>query len=161
MRKSILFVVLLFTAGCVFFSTVFKELPHSVLLMTSEVVQNMQEIQKNYEIETVRCLTGYTQWDTVFVMSIEPTWMNAQDDVSASFRACEQEDVVGYYHNHPGTYEDGVYASFCGFSPVDYRTFRGLQLEVAILSCNERTLVWMFRDNPRPISWTGVPTPPE
>ena len=154
-------IVFVTTSTCSFFrAPPITPLPPMRLFVTSEVLQNMFEMWREYENETVRCLTGFVGLGTVHVMSMEPAWINHADGNSANFRACTQEDAVGWMHLHPGSpYADG-WEPICEFSDVDIVTHRGLEFPIAIIVCAENTIVWRFLNNTRTFTWTGeVPSP--
>lgn len=152
----------IFTSACGLPGTLpNRPLPPSSLFIASEVLQNMFEIQREYEQETVRCLTGFVDAGIVHVMSSEPTWINASDNMHANFRSCEQENVVGWYHNHPGWLgPDNEQIHSCDFSDQDLITHAGLDLPIAVISCAPNTVIWRFRRNPRTFTWTGEVPPP-
>lgn len=133
----------------------------SRLFVTSEVLQSMFEIQREYEVETVKCLTGFIADGTVHVMSMQPTWINASNSEYASFRACDYPDLVGWFHNHQGYLVDGARQDVCAFSSLDINTHFGLGLPVAVVSCNATTIVWMYAGSLRAFSWSGEVPPPE
>ena len=133
----------------------------SRLFVTSEVLQAMFEIQREYEVETVKCLTGFVADGTVHVMSMQPTWINASNSEYANFRACDYPDLVGWYHNHEGYDVDGEHVDVCAFSSLDLNTHAGLALPLAVISCNANTIVWMYRGSLRAFRWSGEVPPPE
>ena len=133
----------------------------SRLFVTSEVMQNMFEMWREYENETVRCLTGRVANGTVYVMSMEPAWINSATPESTNFRTCTQEDVVGWFHLHPGyAAADGDLVRVCEFSSIDIATIYGLRLPVAVVACDENTIVWRYGTDFRTFKWQGeVPEP--
>lgn len=161
-------IIALVTALTVFLNSACAHLPTvetrlSSVWFPSEIMQNMFEIQTQYDIETVKCLTGYIKGPTVIVETMEPTWINTADSVSAFFRDCSQKNTIGYYHNHPGwTDEFGQRHAACGFSLTDIETFYNLtRMKLAVISCSSNALVWMFRGNFQPYLWSGTPTAPQ
>ena len=163
MKATALALLLTACAGCALFraSPVVRPAIPGELVIADEVVQNVFEIQAEYERETVRCLTGFVMADTVFVTGIAPTWINRADSVSVGFRGCTALGTVGWYHNHPGwTDEQGVRQSACWIEDMDVRTLRGLSnFLVAVITCDpDYTLVWKFKNsnvNYRYSYWPG------
>ena len=123
----------------------------------------MFEIAREYDTETVKCLTGFVNDGTVTVMSMEPAWINRADAESVSFRACNYSDTIGWMHNHPGYFDDfGAPVDVCAFSDRDIATTDGLAFPVAIVVCDATTIVWRFARDHRVFKWSGMPpAPPE
>ena len=120
------------------------------IILADEVIQNMFEIQAEYEHETVRCLTGFTVADTVYVQGSQPTWITRADSVSVRFRGCVALGTVGWYHNHPGWIDvNGEHQAACWIEDEDVRTLRGIpNFLVAVITCDDfYTLVWKFKDS--------------
>lgn len=162
-RLVALVTLVVFMLSCSFITPLPPKLPElQTLHLTSNIIQHMQEIQREYENETARCLEGYVQGATLVVTDIRHSWISASSPISTTFHPCEEPEDVGYYHNHPGKGYVGDEDAFCGFSILDMATFaQASKMHVAIISCNERTLVWMFKPGFRQFQWTGVPTEPE
>lgn len=137
--------------------------PPARLFIASEVLQSMFEIAREYDTETVKCLTGFVNDGTVTVMSMEPAWINRADAESVSFRACNYSDTIGWMHNHPGYFDDfGAPVDVCAFSDRDIATTDGLAFPVAIVVCDATTIVWRFARDHRVFKWSGMPpAPPE
>lgn len=118
--------------------------PPRQLKVVPEVIQTMHEIQREFEVETARCLTGFIANGTIYVESMEPTGgILQQDSTSVSFRKCTGNNVVGWFHNHPPSANH----QYCSVSPqADVETltyYRGFW--VAIVTCSDSTLVYRFK----------------
>jgi len=118
--------------------------PPRHLKVVPEVLQAMHEIQREFEVETARCLTGFIQNGTIYVESMEPTGgILYQDSISVTFRQCTSANVVGWYHNHPPSGEL-TYCSIASPSDIDTLTYyRGFW--VAIITCSDSTIVYRFK----------------
>jgi hypothetical protein len=148
-RRSYLILIAVAFNACVTVSPhATPDLPHE-LTVTDDVLQNLFEIQAEYQRETVRCLTGYVVADTVVIDGVAPTWITRADNVSVNFRSCSARGVVGWYHNHPGWYEDGVWQSACSIEGQDVSTLRQIpEFIVGLITCDDAfTLVWVFKDD--------------
>ena len=152
MKAAALALLLTACAGCSLFRSPPPPRPTYPrhIMLSDEVLQNMFEIQAEYQRETVRCLTGFTVADTVYVTGIEPTWITRADSVSVGFRGCTAAFTLGWYHNHPGwTDDDGARQEACWIEGEDVRTLRGLaNFLVAVVTCDPyKTIVWKFKDS--------------
>lgn len=145
MTRAILLVLAL--AGCATTPVEAPAPPRSVIF-ASEVAQSFFEIQREYEVETMRCLTGFVTGDTVFVYGATPSWIDYQTPYAVQFRTCTAPETVGWYHNHPrGTGADGEPVYDCSVSDRDVATTRSIaHFWLAVLTCDDqRTLVWRFK----------------
>ena len=135
--------------------------PPARLFIVSEVLQSMFEIAREYDTETVKCLTGFVTDGTVTVMSMQPAWINRADATSVSFRACAYDDTIGWFHNHPRYFDDlGLPVDVCAFSARDIATTDGLAVPVAIVVCGPTTIIWRFARDRRVFKWSGMPPDP-
>lgn len=122
--------------------------PPSGVQIADEVMQNMFEIQREYSVETVRCLTGFVVGDTVYVAGMTPTWIDYQDNKEVRFQPCTTPNTVGWFHNHPPLPGPNGTLHFCVPSDGDINTTRGLaNFWVAVLTCGDWTVVWRFKES--------------
>lgn len=148
----------IFFAGCA--GTVQAPSPPRSLKITPEVAQAMLEIQREFEVETAKCLTGFVEGGTVYVTSMEPVWILEQDDTHVNFNKCTGSNVVGWYHNHPpGQLHDGQPFFYCDLSDgADLETLKyGRNFWVGIITCDARRLVYAFKMDPNQYEhiWSG------
>lgn len=148
----------LFFAGCA--GTVQAPSPPRSLKVTPEVAQSMLEIQREFEVETAKCLTGFVQDGTVYVTSMEPVWIREQSTSHVNFNSCTGSNVVGWYHNHPPTeLDDGQMFLHCDLSPeADLETLKyGRSFWVGIITCDNRRIVYAFKLDPNQYEylWSG------
>lgn len=116
------------------------------VVFSDEVLQGLFEIQREYDVETIRCLTGFVAGDTIYVTGMTPTWIDYQSNVAVRFRPCTAPQTVGWAHNHPPLLGASGPIYYCTPSDGDVGTTRGLaNLWVAALTCAEWTVVWWFK----------------
>ena len=122
------------------------ELPRR-LKIAPQVGQAMLEIQREYEVETARCLTGFVENGTIYVESMEPTWILRQTSYAVEFQLCESSNTVGWFHNHPQDKSPEGPITYCSIaSEGDVNTLTyARNFWVAIITCQDDKLVYKFK----------------
>ncbi len=120
--------------------------PPRQMRIVPEVAQTMLEIQREFEVETARCLTGFIAKGIIYIQGIEQTGgIRSQTDSTVAFAGCTSSDVVGWYHNHPESKNPDL--SYCSItSNADIETLTYVHhFWVAIVSCTEDILVYRYK----------------
>lgn len=148
-RSKGLILSLALIAGCSACATnsfgSYPTLPNT-LQVVPEVLQTMYEIQREFEVETARCLTGFIKGNIVYIQGMETTGgIMRQTPSSVMFKACTGANVVGWYHNHPEE-EGKQWCAISSDSDLETLTY-GRTFWVAIITCSSDTIVYRFKMN--------------
>lgn len=113
------------------------------LYLSYEMAFTFREIQREYEVETVRCLSGYVSDGGIHVTGLVLPRIVAQGQNNVTFIPCEGPTIVGYYHNHPQVGNQ----TFCNItSTADVETLnRSASFLVAVITCDDSRLVYRFK----------------
>ena len=134
------------TLSCVPVTSAIPGIPKRIQIMP-HVAQAMVEIQREYEVETVKCLLGFIDKGVIYVESMEPVWIIEQSANHVVFNKCTGNAIVGWFHNHPPDTVDGKETVYCSItSPGDINTIDyGKNFWIAIVSCDKGVLVYRFK----------------
>lgn len=128
MRAAYGALTLLFAScvGCAHFGAMSEPTEAS---FDGRVLEYLASIQREFRVETVHCLTGWSDGSVVRVQDIRLSGVTRSEPQMAEYVGCHGPDIMGMAHNHP--------TGACQFSPADNATFMRKGYRVALVSCAE------------------------